>query len=367
MQYLKLLFKNENISYYEIKGDYEGHLRRYIFSTAETRKICNQPEVLGCEYTELLELGVARGIKYFPEKNVIASIPDTSISVLTFLRGGLNFGLRNALHRAFGFNKHTSSYMTSQRDRDKKGRWFIRDDQYRKFKVPHDATLFIGDIVATGVTIANGLDIILKHAKKNNTPIRKIFFFTIGCHKVEKVLEDFAAKCREAFGGECKPYVVYIEGKFKLADSKTKLKINIPGTDLLRYPALLTPEFELSQYDGVSFLLERCTIYDGGSRSFDVAEYNGDLRDYWGKVNELAKKDFTLFNALKERWPETEFEKSDEEFLKLKKEQWHNVDDKLILKIKQAYKKRWTEDFLRKSKTRQALATLCENRLKLFQ
>jgi len=355
MQYLRKL----NNYYYEILGEPESKAKRFIVTTEESRKICNMPEIFGCDYTDMMSSAMVKALKYFPTN--LSKTNESEICVVTFLRGGLNFNLRDALHKAFGFNKQSTSFMSSQRFK-KDNRWGVKEDQYRKFIFPKNTTIFIGDVVATGVTVKNGMDVVFEALKENGSSVKDLFFFTIGCHKVEKVLDDVYDLFKAEFKGFKNFYVIYFEGKFKLADSKTTLKIKIQGTDLLRTNALLAPEFELSQYDSVPFCLERCTIYDAGSRAFDISEYLKDVREYWEQVLGLAKQGFTLYDAMKERWPEVEY-KDYETFVKTKKGQWQNINEEFLKQLYGKYKQRWTPQFIEKAKTSGALIELCKKRI----
>ena len=87
-------------------------------------------------------------------------------------------------------------------------------------------------------------------------------------------------------------------------DTETRLRIGIPGTDLVRFDALLAPDFEQSQYEDPAYPLERCGIYDAGSRAYDIPHYLEDLREYWSKVLALAEGGWSLGEALHERWPQ---------------------------------------------------------------
>jgi len=98
--------------------------------------------------------------------------------------------------------------------------------------------------------------------------------------------------------------VVYFEGVFQKATLGTPVTVKIDGTDLLRTGSVLAPEFFDSQYESPSFPIERCTIYDAGSRAFDLAEYFSDLRGYWEKNLELASQGMTYQRLLAERMPE---------------------------------------------------------------
>jgi hypothetical protein len=271
--------------------------------------------------------------------------------------------MRRVLSRAYGFNVHSSSFITSQRDKDKYGRWFIKDNQYRKIILPYNATLFFTDIIATGVTISSGLDIIVNLAKNSGIPIKQIFFFTIGCHKLEKILKQFDSVLRQLFHQYERTCAVYFEGKFHLADSKTEARIKAQGTDLMRYPALLAPEFEMSQYNAISHLLERCVIYDAGTRSCDVAEYLRNLEEYWKELRLLAEKGWTLEQALRERWPAEEYRLPFKEFAAVKNRQWRGLGTQFLKKLYRADKNRWTKSLRERAKTPQALMQMCDQRL----
>ena len=307
MQYIERINNHPNAKYYKIHGDFSDNLKRYIVTTPETRNICNKPEIMGIDFTEMMTKAMTSSLINFPEQIRYMDVPEETICILNFLRGGLNFDLRNCLYKAYGFKNHSTSFITSQRFKDENERWGVTENQYRKFIMPKGANIFIGDIVATGVTIENGFEVLLNSLGPKSS-IKSIVFFTIGTHKVEKILEKYDEILREKYEDYAGAVVVYFEGKFKLVDSKTNLKICIQGTDLIRYPSLLAPEFELSQYENVTHPLERCTIYDGGSRSFDTVEYVNEAISYWEELKQLALDGFTLYEALKERWPEYELQ-----------------------------------------------------------
>jgi hypothetical protein len=293
----------KHLSLSAIKGDYDGPIRRYCFSTAETREIVNRPEVMGMEYTEKLEAGMMHLLTGFKPLR-FTDMEEDQVDVFNFLRGGLNFGLRNALHRAYGWNLHRSSFMSSQRARDDEGRWYITEDSYRKITIAKGGIVFCGDVIATGVTLESGLAALTKEVKKRNASIRYFHFFTIGCHKAEKTLEEYYDLWKKEFDDFEGIDVFYIEGKFHLADSKTPVSIKLQGTDLLRRDSVLMPELIESQQESIVYPLERCTIYDAGSRAYDIEEYAADVMEYWQQVAKLAKDGMTTGQYLLERFPE---------------------------------------------------------------
>lgn len=364
MEYLKLARKSRAAAVYELKGEYGDSLVRYVASTPESREICNRPEITGVRYTELLESAITSVLKQVPLASSLRRLDPRTVGVVHFLRGSLNFGMRRALYRAYGFNTHSSSFITSQRERDKYGRWFIKDNQYRKILIPPDATIFFADVIATGITISNGLDIIVNLAKNSGAALKQIVFFTIGCHKLEKLLRDYHALLTRLFPSYERTCAVYLEGKFHLADSKTAVKIKIQGTDLMRNPCLLTPEFELSQYDSLCYPLERCVIYDAGTRAFDIPDYMRKLEAYWRELRHLGEDGWTLEDALRERWPEDEYRLPYPQFRAAKLEGWRGVDEGLLKKLYAAYRRRWTKAFQQRAKAPRSLVEFCDRRLR---
>lgn len=304
MQTLKpLACDNPNVQIAQVVGEHEGPVRRFVFSTKETQDIVNRPELMGMEYTEKLEDAMTHLLSGF-KPHFFRDIEDHQADVFNFLRGGLNFGLRNALHRAYGWNLHRSSFMSSQRARDNEGRWYITEDSYRKITIAKGAIVFCGDVIATGVTLDSGLQALTDEVAKRGASIRYFHFFTIGCHKAEKILEKYYDIWKARFPDFEGIDVFYAEGKFHLADSKTPTTIKLQGTDLLRRDSLLMPEFVAAQEADIAYALERCTIYDAGSRAYDIEEYVGDVREYWEQVLDLAKNGMTTQAYLEERYPE---------------------------------------------------------------
>ena len=224
--------------------------------------------------------------------------------VFNILRGGLNFGLRGALAKAYGWNNHSSSFVTAQRARVTEGseQWHITEDDYKKITFPSKAQIIIGDVVATGTSLRHGLKIMIQEAVEQGTPLGSILFFTIGGPKSEERLIEADAACRKHFPEYEGTHVCYVEGRFSVPTTETPLTIKITGTDLLRCNSLLAPEFIESQFEAPSYPLERCTIYDAGSRAFQVREYLEDVIEYWSKVKELAAS-MSFAEMVEERFP----------------------------------------------------------------
>jgi hypothetical protein len=366
MQYLETVSREERASWYRLCGDYQGAVHRWLSSTPETIAICNEPQVCGVDYTRRMRDAMVSALTTAPFRPFLESVPSSRLCIMNFLRGGLNFDLRGALSDALGSNFHATCFMSSQRKR-KDGRWTVKEDMYRKMKVPHGAILLVGDVVATGVTVENGFRVIEQYLVETETPISGVVFFTIGCHKLEKILEEVHRRFSKRFPDHYREtHAIYLEGKFKLVDSATRLMIAIQGTDLVKVGgAVMTPEFEASQYDTLFAPLERCTIYDAGSRAFDVGEYFSDVLQYWEQLHRLARRGYTLKEALKERWPESGYGDR-ESFLAAKNEVWKGLDGAFLEALHDRYQGRWSTKFKRWAGTREALQSVCEERLSIL-
>ncbi|MCB0353106.1 MAG: hypothetical protein KDD64_06255 [Bdellovibrionales bacterium] len=296
---------NDRASLYELKPEPSSSLRAFVVSTPESRLICNDPFITGLRYTELLRTAVREALILLHETKAFDAVESDTV-VLHILRGGLNFGIREALGEAFGWNDHSSAFISAQRARVSRGSddWIITENAYRKLSLNRHTSIVFGDVVATGTSLKYGLHEVVEAAHEQHKDIRDLTFFTIGgtrSHELVRELEDGALK-------ESKNYthstVVYFEGVFEVAGSDSPLTLRIPGTDLLRSKATLAPEFIESQYEQPSYPLERCTIYDAGSRAFQAPEYRKDVQDYWTRMLELARRGRDFASLLSERFPE---------------------------------------------------------------
>jgi len=313
--FLKLIFKNSQISVYEILP--KKRVKRFVFSTAHTRKILNRPEIHGFEYVAFLRKGIKLFLESPPAKKFFSNLKQEEISVLHFLRGGLNFGLLELLYTTYGFKKTRASFMTSQRF--KKGKhWLIKHDQYRKFT--GGKIIFAGDVIATGTTLENGFLYLLDL----KVLPEKFVFFTIGTPFAEKILENFAKKIEKKVKN-FEAVIIYIEGNFALVKDKNEFPLCIPGTDIVKKGALLTPEFELSQ--DLSSHLERCEVYDVGARSFNWPKHFEDLLGYW---EALKNSGYSVKDLFELRWGSSG---SFDEFRKRRKNQWKGVSEGMLRKI----------------------------------
>ena len=358
--FLQQVSRARDVSWYGI-GGHDGAVQRWIVSTPETVDICNRPELLGVAYSDALQDGMTRALATAPFGDLLTGTPSERLCIMNFLRGSLNFGLRGALSRSLGSNRHATCFMSSQRHR-KDGVWHVKEDMYRKIRIPEAAVMLVGDVVATGSTVANGLRVILDIIREQGTTLHGLVFFTLGGPNIEAILEDVHARLAAEFSTYAATHLVYLEGRFTLAEKDTPLVGALPGTDLLKWRALLSPELELSQYTRCSYPLERCIIYDAGSRAFDVTEYLDDVVGWWEQVRRLAKRGRSLGEALRERWPEDDYA-SRETLLQARAATWRGVDETVVDALWQAHQQRWTAKFTEWAGRPDALLAVADEQL----
>lgn len=276
-------------------------IEAFIASTPETRSICNDPTVAGVRYTDLLRKACTEVLRALPN-----DLREAETVVVNILRGGLNFGLRDALAAAYNWNAHTTSFISAQRARDERDTdaWHITENAYRKVYLPPRASFVIGDVVATGTSLRYGLQELVLAAREQKIDVRSILFFTYGGPQSENILSEIDARCRELFPGYEKTTLIYLEGRFAVAAPDTPLHVRLTGTDLLRLGSLMAPEFIESQYENPAYPLERCIIYDAGSRAFWLYEYVEDVIGYWKQNLQFAEQGMTFTELLRERFPQ---------------------------------------------------------------
>lgn len=298
------VFEEGSSALYEIVGE-QSPVKRFIATTEGTRQVCNDPSIHGLQYTNALQKGcedILRGLKSLTS----SELREEESIVLHLLRGGLNFGLREALGKAYGWNSHASAFISAQRARrkDAEDEWYITESNYKKVQSPPICSIFFGDVVATGTSCEFALRSVCDSVESQGGQVRNIYFFTIGSPRAEQLLTEIDKHCKERFGAYESASVIYFEGAFAVASHDTCMRIKIPGTDLLRRDSLLAREFIDSQYLSPAFPLERCTIYDAGSRAFWVPEYLEDVRDYWQQILRLGEEGLSFEELLEERFPE---------------------------------------------------------------
>lgn len=261
----------------------------YVVTSASTRYLLNTPEVVGFENYDRMCNPTKVALEYFNQQQLISSA-----NILTILRGGLNYPLEECCYRA-GIPVNDMSFLSCERVFE--GELITGlDIKYKKLSIINKGTLIIGDIIATGDTLVKCLKYIVKEYRQTGAELRNIVFFTIGGTMGITVLENLTEEFREywpAFEGF---YVVYHEGIFSTYKDKGVTGINLPFVDFYWKDSVLAPEYREETLANDDALFEKCTIYDGGARRYEIPEHYKEVMEYWESLDAIADKvDFAAF------------------------------------------------------------------------
>ena len=265
----------------------------YVISSEGTRRLMASPEVVGFDcYTAMIP-PMTRALEVLEGDLKKAAI-------LTILRGGLNYPLEECCHNC-GIYIENINFLSCERAIIN-GVITGLEIRYEKLHPEKDATLMIGDILASGETFHRCLWYTIEHFRAAGGSLRKIIFFTVGGTKAFTLLEDLTIRIRtfwpEFEGFEC----VFFEGAFSVYEDKGVTGVNIPMIDFGWKDGFIAPEFRefVMDYDYAPALLEKCIIYDGGARRYEIEEHRREVREYWEALLKAAPaSDFDAFIAEK--------------------------------------------------------------------
>ena len=290
--YLKLVSKNQETALYELVSK-DSLDKFFVISSEGSRHLMASPEVIGYDCYEALRTPMAAALK--------AVVPGLKkATILTILRGGLNYPLEECCHDC-GIRIDNINFLSCER--------VIRNHviegleiKYDKLHPEKDCTLLIGDILASGDTIRKCMQHLVDEFNRAGGSIRKIVFFTIGGTKAFGLFHDLTAYIRtiwpEFEGFEC----VFFEGAFTVYEDKGVTGVNIPMIDFGWKGGCISPEFReyVLDYKYAPALLEKCIIYDGGARRYEIGDHFEEVIGYWEDLLKAAPAaDYDAFLAEK--------------------------------------------------------------------
>lgn len=258
-----------------------GEEKAYIVSNADTRKLLCNPEIIGYNIRQKLLL---------PSKDVLCFLNETiflnNINIVNILRGGLNFPLEAACFD-IGIDIDEISFLTSERVfLDNKVSRI--ESKYRKIANVPNATIIIGDIIASGETFYNTIRYLVEKYVYNKNQINKIVVFTIGTNNTFNLIHRLENKLKERWPNFQGIYVVFFEAVFTTYTSCGITKLNLPYVDFTFKDGILAPEYRKELLERLHILFEKCAIYDGGARRFEKNIHIDDTINYWKKLYSIS-------------------------------------------------------------------------------
>ncbi len=286
------VFSDQGVDCYRLNG---GDFRNeyYIISEAETRKLMNHPEVVGYEVYRCLLNATSQMMYYLKEQKKISGA-----NILSILRGALNYPLEESCYREH-IRVHDISFLSSERVFDENEMVGL-DIKYSKLAMVPDSTLMIGDIIASGETLVHCLRYVTDFYREHGAKLRNILVFTIGGTRGIELLERLTAEIRE-FWPEFEGFItVYYEGIFNCYEEGNRgvSGINIANVDFYWKGGIIAPAFRRQTLSMQNPLFEKCTIYDGGARRYEILEHIEEVTDFW--KNMLKRADQIDMTALLE-------------------------------------------------------------------
>ena len=250
-------------------------------SEAETRKLLNTPEIVGYEVYNCLIPSTSQMLYYLKEQKKV-----TTANILSILRGALNYPLEESCYREH-IRVHDISFLSSERV-------FVEEEiagleiKYSKLTMVPDSTLLIGDIIASGETLIHCLRYVTDFYRSHGAKLRNIIIFTIGGTKGIEILEKLTQEIRE-FWPEFEGFItIYYEGIFSTYQDKGVSGINLPDVDFYWKDGIVAPEFRWETLSMCSPLFEKCIIYDGGARRYEIHEHVEEVLAFWEGILKRA-------------------------------------------------------------------------------
>lgn len=276
-------FKNTGASFYCLNGgDFLN--KYYIVSSEESQKLMNHPEIVGYKvYTSLLGAS-CQALNYLKKQVNISCL-----SILNILRGGLNFPLEETCNLN-NIAVNDISFLSCERCFDENGDINGLAVKYEKLDAIPNTTIMIGDILASGETLIKCFQKLTDYYRQHNKSIKNVFLFTIGGTKAVSILENLTKEIKEYWPDFDGFIAIFYEGIFSCYESGDNgvSGINRALIDFIWRDGIITPEFRRQTLSLRNALFEKCIIYDGGARRFNIKEHIDEVLEFWNGILEHA-------------------------------------------------------------------------------
>ncbi len=187
---------------------------------------------------------------------------------------------------------HDISFMSSERVFGENDEMSL-DIKYRKLTmVPNSTPVMIGDIIASGETLVQCLRYVTDYYRRQGAQLRNIVLFTIGGTQGIEILEKLTREIRTYWPDFEGFITVYYEGVFSCYEEGDKgvSGINRALIDFYWKGGIIAPAFRRETLSMQNPLFEKCTIYDGGARRYEIHEHIDEVLEFWNGILERADK-----------------------------------------------------------------------------
>ena len=275
-------FCDQGVDCYRLEGG--SFLNEYyIVSEAETRKLMNHPEVVGYEVYASLVTATSQMMYYLKEQKKI-----TSANILSILRGALNYPLEESCYKEH-IRVHDISFMSSERVFGENDEMSL-DIKYCKLTMVPNSTLMIGDIIASGRNaraVSALRHRLLPQTGRTAAQHRSVHHRRHAGHRDPRKADREIRTYWPDFEGFI---TVYYEGVFSCYEEGDKgvSGINRALIDFYWKGGIIAPAFRRETLSMQNPLFEKCTIYDGGARRYEIHEHIDEVLEFWNGILERA-------------------------------------------------------------------------------
>lgn len=278
--YLRQLGLFEDTNIYKLVSPQLSN-RYFVLSGPGTRELLSSPEVVGFPcYTALVPETVA-ALRF-----LLSTGLGGDFDILTILRGGLNYPLEEACAEA-GIRVRDMHFVSCERIIENNVITGL-EIKYEKLRPTPGRTLAVGDIIASGATLERCLDYVVGEFKRRGGSIRRMVFFTIGGTRAVELMEEMTPRLRELFPGFEGFDCFFFEGMFTVYDGPGASGINVKDIDFGWNGGVVAPEFRNHVMEHPDSLFEKCIIYDGGARRYEIPLHIDEVMEYWERILERA-------------------------------------------------------------------------------
>ena len=275
-----VLLKTGHQSVYKLQAC--GLVNEYLIVSGDgTRRLMASPEVVGFGSYQSMVPATMRGMQYLVDNGIVGDV-----NILTILRGGLNYPIEECAFRA-GLRVTNMDFLSCER--------IIEDDvikgldvRYQKVRTCKDCVLMVGDIIASGATLRMCMDHVIEWFRDHGGSFKRIVFFTIGGSNAIDLMEGLTGKIK-SFSPNFEGFSCFFyEGIFNVYQDRGVLGFQVPDIDFYWGDGIVSPEFrEYVIAHGYS-LYEKCIIYDGGARRYEIPDHYREVVEYWNEVLAVA-------------------------------------------------------------------------------
>ena len=254
----------------------------YVASNPGSTKLMMHPEVVGYDTYQCTLAPTITALEYFKENNLT-----TKANILTILRGGLNYPLEEGCYKC-GIQVDNMSFLSCERVISPERMITGLDIRYKKNHIDANATLLVGDIIATGDTLVKCINYIFDEYHQAGVQLRRMIFFTVGGTRAIDVLESLTARARELWPSFQGCHCLFYEGIFSVYADHGVTGVNVPNIDFYWRDGVVAPEFRKAVIGNGNAIYEKCIIYDGGARRYEIPDHYEEVVEYWESLQRVA-------------------------------------------------------------------------------